>query len=293
MNGMQWILMVLVGFYGIAVLRRLKAWNTIPVGQVPLMYQPQSNISVIIPVRNEEKNIIHLLKDLAAQNYPASLFEVLVVDDYSEDLTAELVKAQAEIAPFHLRYLHLGNAGQGKGKKAAVNSGVSHAAGDLLVLTDGDCRVQAGWLRHLEYSFRSQGARFISGPVTYANPANFFEKMQLVEFAALIGIGAGSMALGAPNMCNGANIAYTKQTFEEVNGFAGNEHVASGDDEFLMHKIFKLHPNSVFFLKAPEAIVFTSAKRTIAGFLSQRVRWASKWPAYTWLQNYWPCLFLV
>ncbi len=106
------------------------------------------------------------------------------------------------------------------------------------------------------------------------------ERRQEVEFAALVGIGGASLALGAPNMCNGANLAYTRAAFLAVQGFSGNAHVASGDDEFLMHKIAARYPGQVAFLKAPAAIVSTAAQESVGAFLAQRVRWASKWPHY-------------
>jgi len=59
----------------------------------------------------------------------------------------------------------------------------------------------------------------IAGPVCIHNEKNLLEKFQLLEFAGLIGIGAGAMANGKPVMCNGANLAYTKKIFNDVNGF--------------------------------------------------------------------------
>jgi cellulose synthase/poly-beta-1,6-N-acetylglucosamine synthase-like glycosyltransferase len=105
--------------------------------------------------------------------------------------------------------------------------------------------------------------------------------MQTVEFMSLIGAGAVSMHAGAPNMCNGANLMYEKQAFEAVNGFEGAWHLASGDDEFLMHKIHAAFPRRVRFLKDPETIVRTGAHETFKGFFYQRKRWASKWNHYS------------
>ena len=88
------------------------------------------------------------------------------------------------------------------------------------------------------------------------------------------------MFLKKPNMCNGANIAYTKAVFEEVKGFAGNEHLASGDDEFLMHKIATVYPDKVIFNMDENAIVYTKSQPDFSHFYQQRKRWASKWKYY-------------
>jgi biofilm PGA synthesis N-glycosyltransferase PgaC len=277
---MAGLLLSLVLLYGYVILRRRRAWQHLPVVPLPPPGEEDVFISVIIPVRNEEANIGLLLQDLARQAYPPHLFEVLVVDDGSTDATTAQVAAFRPGAPYALRLLDLASLGPGTGKKQAVTAGVGQARGELLAFTDGDCRVQPAWLQHLAFAYRQHHAGFISGPVAFHHPAGPFAKMQAVEFASLIGVGAASLALGKPNMCNGANIAYPKQVFEEVQGFAGNAHIASGDDEFLLHKIFARYPDRVFFLKAPAATVFTRTQNSFGSFMAQRVRWASKWPAY-------------
>jgi biofilm PGA synthesis N-glycosyltransferase PgaC len=150
----------------------------------------------------------------------------------------------------------------------------------LIAQTDGDCRVQPDWLKLLELAYSQSQAKFISGPVCLEDKGSFFGKMQVVEFASLIGTGAAAIGLQKPNMCNGANLAFEKAAFFEVEGYAGNETIASGDDEFLMHKIHRKFPGGVAFLKAAEATVFTPAQATLKSFLQQRIRWASKWKFY-------------
>ncbi len=81
-------------------------------------------------------------------------------------------------------------------------------------------------------------------------------------------------------MCNGANLTYLKSVFYEVSGFTGNENLASGDDEFLMHKIAAKYPKKVRFLKNQDTIVETNAHTNWRSFYNQRKRWASKWQHY-------------
>ncbi|GEO04051.1 glycosyl transferase [Adhaeribacter aerolatus] len=259
------------------MLRRLWAWEHMEPVNIPPDYLPETKISVIIPIRNEGPQIAQLLQDLNAQTYPPHLFEVLVINDHSDDDSLAVVNSLLHQVAYPLRCLSLA---EQTGKKAAVALGVTAATGELLAFTDGDCRVQPAWLACLAYYYTSQQAKFISGPVLYEPTPTLFEKIQLVEFASLIGTGGSSIALGQPNMCNGANLAYPKSVFAEVNGFSGNEHLPSGDDEFLMHKVHQRYPGSVCFIKAAGATVFTRARPTLAEFFAQRVRWASKWSAY-------------
>lgn len=273
------VLTFLVLGYSVFIVAAIWGWLRLPAPELPEKYKPQTRISVLIAVRNEAKNIRLLLQDLAAQHFPKELFEVLIIDDHSEDGTAEIVKQFGANSDLDLQLLQL-EKGRGEGKKSAIAFGLEHAKGELIVQTDGDCRVQPDWLKLLEYTYVSEGAKFISGPVCLTAKDSLFQKMQVVEFASLIGSGAASMGLRKPNMCNGANLSYEKAAFYDVNGYAGNEKIPSGDDEFLMHKIQAAFPGKVKFLKANAATVYTAACKTLPQFMAQRIRWASKWKHY-------------
>ncbi|PRX38666.1 glycosyl transferase family 2 [Salegentibacter salegens] len=80
-------------------------------------------------------------------------------------------------------------------------------------------------------------------------------------------------------MCNGANLCYEKQAFLEVSGFAGNDNIASGDDVFLLQK-FQQENYKIGFFKSKEVIVYTQPQQNFGDLVSQRIRWASKAPAY-------------
>ncbi|MBF8965181.1 glycosyltransferase [Pontibacter sp. FD36] len=266
--------------YGWLIIRAFFAWKRLLVPAIPAGFIPATKISVIIPVRNEAQQIPVLLQDLEMQNYPVELFEVLVVDDHSDDGTAQQIQEFIAVTKLQLRLIRLAGHTEATGKKAAIKQGIAQASSELLVFTDGDCRVQPDWLLYFAHTYETQQAFFMSGPVSFHNTHTLLERMQLVEFASLIGVGGASIGLRQPNMCNGANLAYTRAVFQEVGGFAGNEGIASGDDEFLLHKVNQLYPERIAFLKHPRAMVHTEARKTVRSFISQRVRWASKWRSY-------------
>ncbi|UZR93420.1 glycosyltransferase family 2 protein [Chondrinema litorale] len=236
-------------------------------------------LTVIVPARNESENISNLLNDLLDQTYKN--FQIIVVDDNSEDNTYSIVEAFLSQFQNDFKLLRLEkDSNPSKGKKAAIYSGIQVATGEYIITTDADCRVEKDWLKALAQYISKTNAKLISAPVTFYKEKTLFEKIQTVEFMSLIGAGAAFMHIKKPNMCNGANICYQKQAFYEVGGFAGNEHLASGDDEFLMHKIASKYPNGVMFLKAKEAIVRTKALPDFKVFYNQRKRWGSKWSHY-------------
>ena len=81
-------------------------------------------------------------------------------------------------------------------------------------------------------------------------------------------------------MCNGANLAFRKPVFEEVSGYQGSEHIASGDDEFFLRKVASHHPQGIRFNNQSVGVVETNASKSITDFFSQRIRWAGKWKAH-------------
>lgn len=278
---MMIIVLIISILYAIMTLALWWGWRSVQRSTASLG-RSVVHISVIIPVRNEAQNIVHLLADLAQQTYPH--FEVIVADDSSTDDTVAVVRQLADGLPYTLTLLPLTDERTGAPKKRAIAQSIKMAQGDLILTTDGDCRVGPDWVRSFAEFYAEHQPKMITGPVTFSAEMSSWEtvfaQLQTVEFASLIGSGAATLALGMPTMCNGANLCYEKRVFEEVNGFAGIDHVASGDDELLMHKIAKRYPGHVLFLKNPAAIVHTAPHGTWQAFYNQRKRWASKWRAY-------------
>jgi glycosyltransferase involved in cell wall biosynthesis len=237
--------------------------------------------SVIIAARDEAATLPHLLDALRAQSLPPAYFEVLIADDHSTDDTAALVAAAAPSLAFALRLVAL-PAGT-TGKKAALAAAEAQARAGWVVCTDADCRPAPGWLRAyagLVQAPRPTPLHFISGPVRLTPGGAWFDRLLGLEFAGLVGVGAGCIGRGRPTMCNGANLAFRRRTFHEVGGYADNQGIASGDDEFLLHKMHQRYPTGIRFLADARALVDTPAPATLSGLLRQRVRWASKWPHY-------------
>jgi glycosyltransferase involved in cell wall biosynthesis len=283
---MPWLLPVglsaLTWWYCALIRRRGQAWQQLKVTTPTQIASPATAFSVLIAARDEARQLPALLADLAAQQYASTHFEILVVDDHSSDGTAACVEAFAASAPCPVRVLRLADyPAAGHGKKAAIALALAHARHDWVVCTDGDCRVGPQWLATFAAALHQNPALdLLSGPVALLPDGTAFARLQVVEFAGLVGVGAASLALGEPNMCNGANLAYRRTAWQAIGGFSQNQHIPSGDDEFLLHALWARRPGSAAFIKSDAAIVRTSAAPSIAAFLRQRVRWASKWRHY-------------
>ena len=283
---MQQALLIIVALffslYAVLIIYFRQAWIAVPNYKPQTTnHKPETRISVIIPARNEEKNIIACLNSLSPQSYPKDLFEVLVIDDFSTDKTAELVSSYAaeNIKLIRLKDL-ITDVDLNSYKKKAIEIAIQQSTGELIITTDADCTMPPTWLQTIATFYEEKKPSFIVMPVSYDCNNSFFEKFQALDFMTLQGITGAAVSKKILSMCNGANLAYTKKIFDEVGGFKGIDDIASGDDMLLMHKIYKKDPTGIKYLKSKESIVHTQPMHTLKDFFNQRIRWASKADKY-------------
>ncbi len=235
---------------------------------VPLKHTSQPSISVVIAARNESQTIERILKDISRQTYDD--FNVIVVNDASTDKTSEIVR---QYAAQDARFTLVRSGGEGK--KAALTTGIQASKGEIIVTTDADCSLDRHWLQLISGYFQDRETMLVFGGVKISS-STFFSTIQAHEFLSLIGTAAATLSWGFPTMCNGANLAFRKQVFHEVGGYNDNLHIPSGDDEFLMRKIFQVYPKGIKFVACKQAVVMTSSV-SMHQFIHQRIRWAGKW----------------
>ena len=245
-------------------------------------------VSIIIAARNEEKNIGECIQSLIKQTYPVNKYEVIVTDDHSTDNTVSIIKS---FKKENIKVIRLADFIENKTlnsyKKKSIETALKFSEGTLIVTTDADCIAPKKWLETLVSFYKEKNPVFVCLPVEYIDPKkddsllnNIFTIFQSLDFMTLQGITGASVHKKFHSMCNGANLAYEKKVFYEVNGFAGIDEIASGDDMLLMEKIHKIYPDRILFLKSREVIVKTKAAETLQEFFNQRIRWASKSDRY-------------
>lgn len=269
--------------YLFIILRYSYGWNRLQEWSIPPNQIPSTFVSVIIAARNEERSIKACMESVLLQSYPKQLFEVLIVNDHSTDDTAAVVQS---FSSKQVRLLELSqyiNTSGKKGsayKKAAIEYGIKESKGSLIVTTDADCIVPEHWLLHLVTFYEAGKYQFIAAPVQFYQEKSLLERFQALDFLGMMLINGAGIQLRWMHLCNGANLAYTKTAFHTVNGFEGIEHLASGDDLLLLHKIAKAYPGQIGFLKSLQASVITKAKHNWSSFMQQRLRWATKSASY-------------
>jgi cellulose synthase/poly-beta-1,6-N-acetylglucosamine synthase-like glycosyltransferase len=235
--------------------------------------KPKTKFSIIVPFRNEAENLPKLLNSFSKLNYPDDLFEVILVDDASD--------CRFQILDFNFNVLLIDNIRVSNSpKKDAISTAIQVVKTDWIITTDADCVANKNWLLTLDNYIQLHQVSMIAGAVSYDCENSFLHHFQQLDLASLLGATIGSFGLRKGFMCNGANFAYTKSFFKELNGFNGNDCIASGDDVFLLQKAIDQFPEKVHYLKSENNIVATKPLNDWKSLFYQRVRWASKTASY-------------
>ena len=269
------ITLLLLVIYSGLILYYRKGWQSAVVFHPPKT-PPTTSIAVIIPSRNEEKNLPILLNSLKVQDYPSTLFTVIVIDDHSTDKTFQVAN---NFQGLNIKVIRLSDHTKGpinSYKKKAIEIAIGATDAELIITTDADCKVAPQWLSTIDAFYRMNQSKMIVMPVMYTPGNNPLSIFQSLDFLSLQGITGAAITNHFHSMCNGANLAYTRAAFLSVKGYEGISQLASGDDMLLLQKISKAYPDKVHYLKSSDVIVETAPMAGLRQFMNQRIRWASK-----------------
>ncbi|SEK72676.1 glycosyltransferase [Parapedobacter koreensis] len=233
-------------------------------------------LSVIISARNEEENLRRNLPAILDQAYPT--FEVILVNDYSEDDTKWLLKdlcaqykhlKMVEIAE-HVRLKH--------GKKFALSLGIKAAQYEHLIFTDADCVPQSDqWLRHMACSFDG-GKEIVLGYSPYLKKTGVLNALIRFEtFHTAMNYLAYALK-GSAYMGVGRNLGYTKSLFFRGKGFASHMHILSGDDDLFVNQ--NATPQNTAICIHPESHIWSEPKTTLSAYYRQKTRHVGASKAY-------------
>ncbi len=175
-------------------------------------------VTVVLPAYNEEKYIISCLSGLLAQDYPKSLYEIILVDNGSTDATVNIAQ------DFGVKVINEPEGPVGKVR----NTGARNAQGDLLLFLDSDCIPPRNWISYASKRIASNSNLILGGGCELPPDPKAIEKYWLLS-----GIEGATL----PKDLLGACIAISKSVFFQVGGF--DETVTSGEDSKLSETLRK------------------------------------------------------
>lgn len=276
------ILVVFLFIYVLTIGQIIYGFNQIKTYHIPTTnnQQPTTFFAIVIPFRNESQNLPQLLESIKNLDYPIDLFEIILVDDFSEDDSTRIIyNWRMENGVFQttlLENLRISNSP----KKDAIARAIPIIKNEWIITTDADCILPENWLKTLDSYIQNHEVSMLVGSVSYQCKKSFLHHFQQLDVTSLQGTTIGSFGMKLGFMCNGANFCYTKSLFNELNGFSGNNNLASGDDVFLLQKAVQKFPEQVHYLKSKSNIVITKPVDSWKSLFQQRMRWASKTSSY-------------
>ncbi len=231
-------------------------------------------ITVIVPARNEEQNIDQCLKSLIRCDYPNDRYEIICVDDCSEDMTHEKLEYYSLHYPnvVVIRLGHEKRSAELHGKTAALQAGFDIAKGEYVLMTDADCVVHEQWIRTYISAFKGTEPGLIAG-ITRIKYHDFFSKVQALEWIYMSKMAAAGVGWSTPLGCYGNNYAIKKSLLDQLGGYRKIKFSVT-EDLMLMLEAHRITKNTRY-LTSPEIRVLTKPVKDLRTYFNQHHRWTN------------------
>lgn len=237
------------------------------------------SVSVVVCSHNDlqvlKKNLLLLLD----QNYET--FEVIVVDDHSEDGTAEWL---SKISSEKLRVITLRN-NKKPGKRWALAEGISAARYEWVVLTDADCMIpEHNWLKNLAGYFTEGYIGYVGyGP--HKKSSGFLNYLIRFDTAHIASLFLSSAAAGFPYMGVGRNMGWHRSVVPMLVDALKQLPTVSGDDDLVLQTM--RNRGKILAIADPETFVYSESKKTWLSWLRQKTRHHTTGWKYHWKDKLW------
>lgn len=233
-------------------------------------------ISILVALRHEELTVRDCVDSLMRLTYPETALEIILINDRSSDRTPEIIE-ELKGNSQRIKTLHIRDGFPGlSGKANAIAQGMDLASGELIMVTDGDCRVPPSWARsHVAHYSPEVG--LVAGFTLLderRDDTHLFGKVQSLDWAYLLSIGAGALGMGVPLSVLGNNFSFRKQAYDEVGGYRGMGFTII-EDFALMKTLTKRTSWKVLYPIDPEMLVYSHPMPNFKTFWNQRKRWSA------------------
>ena len=230
-------------------------------------------ISVIIPARNEEQNIVSCISSISNNNYPNNMYEIIVVNDRSTDRTGfllnslldkienlKIINIDDEIAEINLF-----------GKTGALQAAIDIAKGEIVLMTDADCIAPEHWIYTTMCYFSKYDIGLLPSFI-HVKGEKIFDKLQSLEWIYLNTMGSAGVGLGAHVGCFGNNLSFRKSDMDLIGGYRKIEFSVT-EDLALLNAMYKINKKVLYPVNCNN-IIDTKPCLTLSEYFRQHQRWA-------------------
>jgi cellulose synthase/poly-beta-1,6-N-acetylglucosamine synthase-like glycosyltransferase len=224
--------------------------------------------SIIIAAKNEGANISKLISALKNQDYPENNYEVIVVDDSSNDDTFHLANNLTNglenftvISAINKKY---------EGKRGALDYGISQAKYPYILITDADCTPETNWLLSVAPKFETD-CDFVFGIAPFYQTNKLVNKVSCYENFRSSLLAVSAVNFGLAYTASARNFGFKKDSYRKIGGYKNTNETISGDDDLLLREAVK-KGLKVCTLTSPGSYVYSETKKTFKEYFSQRAR---------------------
>lgn len=228
----------------------------------------EQKISLIVAAKNEGHNLEALIESILSQNYSEKNFELIIIDDHSNDSTyaiaQELVK---NINNFHIikstnKVYH--------GKRGALQTGIDNSIYENIVITDADCKANKGFLKSYSNKF-NDNFDFIFGVAPLLQKNTFSNKLACFDNLWVHILSFSFSNIGLPYSAAARSFGFRKEAFKKIKGYENASDTISGDDDLLLREAVKKNL-TIGTIIDPAAFVYTDSKNSLNEFIRQKSR---------------------
>ena len=246
------------------------------------VFQNSQNLkfSIVVPARNEEKNIENCIVSLSELNFNDNEYEIIIVDDDSTDNTKNIIQGLSEeISNLRLISSDINYNSKHKnlkGKAGAIDTGIKSARTEIILMTDADCTFHPDWASSILSEFSEDGKAFVAS-FTLVAAHNIFAQIQNYEWIFMHTMARAGVGLGWPVGCFGNNIAIRKSVYQEIGGYENLPFSVTEDLSLQLAVASKFSAQQSSGLSYPCSVqmtVTTAPCPTFSEYLKQHHRWA-------------------
>jgi len=219
-------------------------------------------VSILIPAYNEEKSIKRTINSILKSDYPKSKFEVIVINNNSQDRTLEVAK---NLSKSNRQLRVFTEMKQGKG--CALNLGISKAKGEIIFTMDADTSVHPQTMKKMTRYFKEPEIYSVTPGMVIDKPKNLLQRIQYTEYLLGLFLRKTFSLLNAIYITPGAFSAYRAEFFKKYGGY--DENNITEDLEISLRIQFNGHK----IANVPDAPAYTIAPNKFSHLLNQRKRW--------------------
>ena len=276
----EFILIIFILLFIITYSSILASFNLnkfIASSQIELDSEGSLNFSIVIAAKNESNNLRSLISSLKSLHYPEDKFEIVIVDDESDDDTYSL--AQKLCADLRNCYIIKAADKKFEGKRGALDIGIQNSNNPYILITDADCSPEKDWLKICSKKFSEEGYDLILGIAPFYQTGNLVNKISCYENFRNSILAFAAVNLGVAYTASSRNFGFKKEAFQKIGGYKNTTDTISGDDDLLLREAVR-HKLKIGTITSPGSFVYSHSRTSFKDYFSQRARHTQTSPHY-------------